>query len=323
MTARPTDDALRREAEAFDRQIRERVAGGHLPDLRRAEPCDWFYNNTWRHPALVDLDFGEIFRRVDRALRDHLPPASRRVLEIGCGPGHIALELSRAGYDVTGVDLSPACIEVARAVADDDPWKAERGPLRHFAGDVFALKAELMPPFDAVVFVGALHHFPDQAAILDLCRDLLAPGGLVLAHEPVRDKATRGNAAVLTLVRLLLSRSGAWYRELDLPGDEAGLSAAVDAVAAELCYLDEHGGKAQSENDNEAGYAEMRAALRERFDLLAEEPRHAVFHELVGGLRFPGDDNAAVAAALMRLDRILIREGVLAPTEFFFLARRR
>jgi len=323
MSGHSTDDALRREAEAFDRQIRERVAGGHLPDLRRAAPCDWFYNNSWRHPALVDLDFGEIFRRIDRALRDHLPAGGKRVLEIGCGPGHIALELSRAGYDVTGVDLSPACIEVARAVADDDPWKAERGPLRHFAGDVFALRDELLPPFDAVVFVGALHHFPDQAAILDLCRDLLAPGGLVLAHEPVRDKATRGNAAVLTLVRLLLSRSGAWYRELDLPGDEAGLNAAVNAVASELSCLDEHGDKAQSENDNEAGYAEMHAALSERFDLLAAEPRHAVFHELVGGIRFPGDDNAAVAAALMRLDRILVREGVLSPTEFFFLARRR
>lgn len=317
------NDALRREAEAFDRQILERVAGGHLPDLRRAKPCDWFYNNSWRHPALVDLDFGEIFRRIHRALVEHLPAMRKRILEVGCGPGHISLELSRFGYDVTGVDLSPACIEVARRVAEEDPWKAERGPLRHFVGDIFSLVGQLEPPFDAVVFVGALHHFPDQQAILSLCDRLLGPSGLVLANEPVRDRTTRGNAAVLVLIRLLLSRSGTWFHKMDIPLDEAALNALIDTAEQELSCLDGHGGKAQSENDNEAGYAIIQQALSMQFDLLEEEPRHALYHQLAGGVRFSDNDNAAVAGTLMRLDRLLIREGVLSPTEYFFLARKR
>ncbi len=44
----------------------------------------------------------------------------RPVLEVGCGTGRIALELARAGYEVTGIDPSPAMLAVARAKAEAD-----------------------------------------------------------------------------------------------------------------------------------------------------------------------------------------------------------
>src|SRR5262252_1578743 len=37
-----------------------------------------------------------------------------RVIDLGCGSGIWAEELARAGYDVLGVDISPAMIELAR-----------------------------------------------------------------------------------------------------------------------------------------------------------------------------------------------------------------
>lgn len=316
-------ETLLRETEAFDSQIRERIAGGHYPDLRCEKPCDWFYNNTWRHPALVDLDFGEIFRRLHTALSENLPQGRNKILEIGCGPGHISLELSRNGYDVTGVDLSPACIEIAQKVAKEDKWKSERGGLRYLAGDIFELGPQLETPFDAVIFVGALHHFPDQQAILALVGNLLAPDGLVLAHEPVRDKVTKGNAALLTLLRMVFSQSGTWYRDLELPKDESALSEEIERGMNELCCLDEHGDKAQSDNDNEAGFEEMHTALKEAFDILTVEPRHAIFHELAGGIRFDDAKNADMATLLFHMDHILIKEGVLSPSEFFFIARNK
>ena len=46
-------DGLRLEAEAFDGQIRDRVEHGHVPDLRNAVECDYFYNNIWRRPEYV------------------------------------------------------------------------------------------------------------------------------------------------------------------------------------------------------------------------------------------------------------------------------
>lgn len=39
---------------------------------------------------------------------------SARILDVGCGTGRHAIELTRRGYDVTGVDLSPSQLELAR-----------------------------------------------------------------------------------------------------------------------------------------------------------------------------------------------------------------
>jgi SAM-dependent methyltransferase len=37
-----------------------------------------------------------------------------RVLDVGCGPGRVGLELQRRGHEVVGIDTSPGAIEVAR-----------------------------------------------------------------------------------------------------------------------------------------------------------------------------------------------------------------
>ncbi|MEO6397263.1 MAG: class I SAM-dependent methyltransferase [Tepidiformaceae bacterium] len=49
----------------------------------------------------------------------------RPVLEVGCGTGRIALELTRAGHTVVGIDPSPAMLEVARRRAEDDALEVE------------------------------------------------------------------------------------------------------------------------------------------------------------------------------------------------------
>src|ERR1022692_2053596 len=86
---------LKDEAAAFDLQIRERIAHGHVPDLRRAQPCDWFYNNPWRRPEYIDSIFGEDFRF---ALAQ-IPPGSRNpdlvVLNYGTNESSFAAFLTR------------------------------------------------------------------------------------------------------------------------------------------------------------------------------------------------------------------------------------
>ena len=50
-----------------------------------------------------------------------------RILDVGCGPGRHSLALSHRGFEVLGVDLSDAFIELARgaAAADDLPARFE------------------------------------------------------------------------------------------------------------------------------------------------------------------------------------------------------
>lgn len=320
--SRPTPNtSLDLEAAAFDRQIRERVRYGHLPDLRRARACDYFYNNSWRHPAYVQLDFGEIFVLLEEAIAAHGGPAPQRVLEIGCGPGHLSLELARSGHDVTGIDLSAACIEVAEEVASQDPWKATRGPLCYLTGDVMEHSGVRTAGFEAVVLVGTLHHFSDQDAILQRVHTLLSPNGLILVHEPTRDRVTVGNATFVHLLQVLLSLGGGYYQHAKPPVDTDAVREGARQVYADLTYESLDGVKTQSPHDNEAGYAEMLPALRRFFAEIRCEDRYAFFHEVIGGLRFDEPLNETVARSLRAFDAMLCRLGILQPTEFFFVGR--
>jgi 2-polyprenyl-3-methyl-5-hydroxy-6-metoxy-1,4-benzoquinol methylase len=312
------------EARAFDAQIEERIAQGHIPDLRRAVPCEYFYNNPWRHPDYVQLDFGQIFTRVDQAIRKYGPErARRRVLEFGCGPGFMSLELARGGHDVLGIDVSEKAIAVARDVAASDPWQGERGPLTYEVAD-FVVDTDLpLRSFDAVVTVGALHHFPDQNAVGRRIRELLCPGGIVVAQEPTRDRCTLGLAAFVQTLRVLLSLKGGFFEEVAIPKNEAELLKGVEGIFRQLHYEGEQSEKLQSPNDNEAGYAEMQAMLTADFETLLFADTSAFFHEIIGGLRLGQETNAALARYLRDIDTLLVRERILPATEFFFVGRPR
>src|SRR2546421_3509407 len=58
----------------------------------------------------------------------------RCVLDGGCGTGRVAIELSRRGVEVVGVDLDRDMIELARAKAPDLTWiNADLGELGELA----------------------------------------------------------------------------------------------------------------------------------------------------------------------------------------------
>ena len=324
MKQRKITEDLHQEAEAFDSQIEERIANGHIPDIRLTEPCDYFYNNPWRRPAYVKLDFGEQFEVIRDAIADLLAKQNDeiRILEVGCGPGYLSLELARSGFNVVGVDISEKCVEIATQYAEEDPWKNERGSLEYFSGDFHSTPKLKKSSFDVVVFLGALHHFPDQAATLGRAKELLRADGLVIAHEPVRDRVTPGNAAFVHMLRSLLSINNNFYTKHEISVERKELLGEVDKIYNSLRYENEDGEKVQSINDNEAGYAEMYPELCRLFKQERFAWRYAFFHEFIGGLRFDEITNAKTAQFLREMDRILVETGVLNATEFLFVGRK-
>jgi SAM-dependent methyltransferase len=55
------------------------------------------------------------FRRWAPAERKGLRLVRGRVLDVGCGPGRVALELQARGHEVVAIDVSPGAIELARS----------------------------------------------------------------------------------------------------------------------------------------------------------------------------------------------------------------
>ena len=96
-----------------------------------------------------------------------------RVLDVGCGPGTITLDLARlvAPGEVLGIDPSADVIGQAAETATDH--------VRFEVGDVFALRGE----YDVVHAHQVLQHLADPVGALVAMRGLTRPGGLVAVRD--------------------------------------------------------------------------------------------------------------------------------------------
>ncbi len=98
-----------------------------------------------------------------------------KVLEVGSGPGRLAVRLAREApsMTLTGVDISDAMVErAARRAAEAS--LSER--VRFEVGDVAALPLS-DGEFDGVVSTLSLHHWSDATCGLDEIYRVLKPGG--------------------------------------------------------------------------------------------------------------------------------------------------
>jgi len=104
---------------------------------------------------------------------------AKRILDIGCGSGDLAVRLAAAGFDVTGADPRAEAIAAARRLAPDVP----------FIQDAAETLPEGIGPFDAACMVNALHHVAtaEMQNALSRVLSLLRPGGELLVIEPVAD----------------------------------------------------------------------------------------------------------------------------------------
>lgn len=113
------------------------------------------------------------------ALLGAAPLDRARVLDIGCGTGHTTLAIAERGARVTGLDLTEAMLEQARALA------AERGIEVDFRrGDA----AELPFPdafFDVVTCRFCAHHFTHPERVVRETARVLVPGGVFLLVDSV------------------------------------------------------------------------------------------------------------------------------------------
>ena len=64
----------------------------------------------------ADFNYSAYARFIDKEIKASLKDASL-VLDLACGTGKITFELNSLGYDMTGVDLSPDMLSVARDYA--------------------------------------------------------------------------------------------------------------------------------------------------------------------------------------------------------------
>ena len=145
-----------------------------------------------------------------------LAPAT--VLDAGCGTGRVAIELTRRGIEVVGVDNDPSMIATARRLAPHITWRHD---------DVATV--DLGRRFDVVVMAGNVPLFTPPgttAALVAGCARHLDPGGALVAgfqldhRYPLQQYDDEAAAAGLELER----RFATWEREPFVTGGAYAVS---------------------------------------------------------------------------------------------------
>jgi 2-polyprenyl-6-hydroxyphenyl methylase/3-demethylubiquinone-9 3-methyltransferase len=101
--------------------------------------------------------------------------AGKEVLDVGCGGGILSEAMARDGAVVTGIDLSPKALGVARLHG------LESGvPVTYRLVAAEALALESPGRFAVVTCMELLEHVPEPASVVAACATLAAPGATVL-----------------------------------------------------------------------------------------------------------------------------------------------
>jgi 2-polyprenyl-3-methyl-5-hydroxy-6-metoxy-1,4-benzoquinol methylase len=104
-------------------------------------------------------------------LQFKLPPA--KVLEIGCAHGGFVAMLNQAGFDASGIELSPAIVKLAAKTFDIDVLQ---GPVEDQSIAAGSL--------DAIVLMDVMEHLPQPCQTLEHCLKLLKSDGILLIQTP-------------------------------------------------------------------------------------------------------------------------------------------
>jgi 2-polyprenyl-3-methyl-5-hydroxy-6-metoxy-1,4-benzoquinol methylase len=116
-------------------------------------------------------------------LKYRLPPA--KLLELGCSHGSFVALLQQAGYDGSGVEMSPWVVEFGQKTFG---VRVDVGPVETL---------DISPgSLDVIALMDVLEHLPDPAATMAHCLQLLKPDGLLLIQTPRFREGMNYNALV-------------------------------------------------------------------------------------------------------------------------------
>lgn len=181
------------------------LAGDHPPfePERFSSTVPFYLSHRLRYPP----------RLIDAVAAGTRLQRQGRVLDLGCGPGFLAIAFAALAGEVIGVDPDKAMLDVARSEA-----AAAGGTAQWLVGSSFDLPPGL-GRFDLVV-MGRSFHWMDRSATLAALDLIVAPGGSIALFADRHDK-TRENAWHATMRAVAdefspdhdfskLRRSGRW-----------------------------------------------------------------------------------------------------------------
>jgi 2-polyprenyl-3-methyl-5-hydroxy-6-metoxy-1,4-benzoquinol methylase len=159
---------------------------GEPPDNQFLDLDDdiaYYGKQYWLNHQRNDLNLPDIFQRsrsdlternihwLKTLLNFRLPHA--KILELGCSHAGFLALAKMAGFNVSGVELSPWIVDYAKSTFN----------VPIFTGPIESL--EILPQsYDVIALFDVLEHLPDPLTTITACLKLLKPDGLLLIQTP-------------------------------------------------------------------------------------------------------------------------------------------
>jgi len=207
-----------------------------------------------------------------------LPPAAKRVLEIGCGAGALAAELAQAELTIVAIDSDPAQVDEAKARGVD----ARSATWPDFSDG----------RFDAILFTRSLHHVDDLEVSVAAAFAALTEGGRLIVEDFMAEGCS--------------DRSELWFASLAALLDQGGLLAEPSGHLAEV--LGRTPTEAHDHHLHSSGAIE--AALRAQAETVRTESSAYYFRYLLPSLP---DGRPGLAKGLLDHELALIDAGLIDP----------
>lgn len=108
-----------------------------------------------------------------RFMHKHANLNGRNIVDIGCGGGILSEAMAREGADVTGIDLAPQSIEIAKLHLHESNLS-----VKYACINIEEFANHNTQKFDFVTCMEMLEHVSNPEFILHNCAKLLKPGGM-------------------------------------------------------------------------------------------------------------------------------------------------
>ena len=141
-----------------------------------------YLNTSWLDPGIPPLyDWYDEYPYDLAMWRKLCERSGDPILDVGCGTGRVAIELARAGFTVTGLDLSPAMVVRAREKLECEDEHVRSRASFHVAD---MANFQLDQSFRTIVVPCFSFHELTTSAAQESClhtlRDHLIPGGTLI-----------------------------------------------------------------------------------------------------------------------------------------------
>ncbi|HDV7283210.1 TPA: bifunctional 2-polyprenyl-6-hydroxyphenol methylase/3-demethylubiquinol 3-O-methyltransferase UbiG [Mannheimia haemolytica] len=102
----------------------------------------------------------------------------KKVLDVGCGGGILSEAMAKQGAVVTGIDMTSEPLEIAKQHAKENGLDIDyqQTTIENFLEKMTACNTE---KFDVITCMEMLEHVPDPLSIVQSCKALLKPDGVL------------------------------------------------------------------------------------------------------------------------------------------------